>query len=82
MGKAFTNDQAVIDLIATMMPILWLYGTVDAVKAVGMGVLRGSGRPSITVYLFPFRISAYLRSVAISQNTHLSSVLCVSFGAL
>ncbi len=39
-----------MDLISSLMVIMWLYGTVDALKAVGMGVLRGSGRPSITVY--------------------------------
>eukprot|EP00026_Physarum_polycephalum_P005157 Phypoly_transcript_05186.p1 GENE.Phypoly_transcript_05186~~Phypoly_transcript_05186.p1 ORF type:complete len:586 (+),score=89.56 Phypoly_transcript_05186:190-1947(+) len=50
LGMAFTNDKAVVQLISSMMTVMWLYGLVDAIKAVGMAILRGSGRPKLTVY--------------------------------
>lgn len=50
LGKAFTEDQEVVKLISSVMYVMWLYGIVDAMKAVGMAVLRGSGRPKVTVY--------------------------------
>lgn len=50
LGMAFTEDKAVVKLISQMMLVMWLYGLVDAIKAVGMAILRGSGRPAVTVY--------------------------------
>lgn len=32
------------------MFVMWYYVIVDAMKAVGMAILRGSGRPKLTVY--------------------------------
>ena len=47
---AFTNDKPVVELISSMMYVMWLYGLMDSIKAVGMAILRGSGRPTLTVY--------------------------------
>jgi len=49
LGRWFTNDEEVIKLVSQMIWVMWIYGIVDAMKCVGMGVLRGSGRPQITV---------------------------------
>jgi Na+-driven multidrug efflux pump len=45
----FSSNPNVISLTAAAFPILWLYGTFDSTKAVGMAILRGCGRPTITV---------------------------------
>jgi MATE family multidrug resistance protein len=50
LGLAFTDDEAVVAMISSMMGVMWIYGLVDAIKAIGMAVLRGSGRPVLTVY--------------------------------
>jgi len=49
LGQIFTSDSRVIEMVAMMMPVMWLYGFVDSIKCIGMSVLRGSGRPFLTV---------------------------------
>jgi len=48
-GYLFTNDIDVITLTAQMIPILWAYNVFDTLKCIGIGEIRGIGRPLITV---------------------------------
>jgi len=50
LGRMFTTNEDVIRLTASMISILWLYGFLDALKCVGGALLRGCGRPAITLY--------------------------------
>lgn len=45
----FTSDGEVVAAAVYIFPIMWLYGFWDASKCVTTGILRGCGRPSITV---------------------------------
>jgi MATE family multidrug resistance protein len=46
----FSNNPNVVSLASAAFPIMWLYGTFDSTKAVGMAILRGCGRPTVTVW--------------------------------
>jgi MATE family multidrug resistance protein len=48
-GRLFSNDDNVVNLMSSMFPLLWLYGVIDVVKCFGMSLLRGTGRPQITL---------------------------------
>lgn len=48
-GRLFTADTEVIAYVTSMLPVMWAYGLFDAIKAIGMSVLRSCARPSITV---------------------------------
>jgi Na+-driven multidrug efflux pump len=45
----FTSDTEVVNKAVSSFWILWAYGSADSMKCVGMGILRGCGRPTITV---------------------------------
>jgi len=45
----FTSDTEVVNRAASAFWILWAYGLADSMKCVGMAILRGCGRPTITV---------------------------------
>eukprot|EP00455_Lapot_gusevi_P008615 TRINITY_DN13775_c0_g1_i5.p1 TRINITY_DN13775_c0_g1~~TRINITY_DN13775_c0_g1_i5.p1 ORF type:complete len:608 (+),score=67.66 TRINITY_DN13775_c0_g1_i5:112-1935(+) len=49
-GHIFTSDPKVLELLESTFPIMWLYAFWDATKCVSMGVLRGCGRPGLTVW--------------------------------
>ncbi|XP_010263570.1 PREDICTED: protein DETOXIFICATION 48-like [Nelumbo nucifera] len=46
-GRAFTTDQLIISLTATVMPVLGLCELGNCPQTTGCGVLRGSARPSL-----------------------------------
>jgi hypothetical protein len=48
--RIFSSDASVLDLASTTLPILYVYSFWDATKCCAMGILRGAGRPGITVY--------------------------------
>jgi MATE family multidrug resistance protein len=48
--KVFTTDQDVLSLAIKCFPIMWLYGFFDATKCLTMAILRGCGRPTVTVF--------------------------------
>jgi hypothetical protein len=48
--RVFSSDASVLDLASATLPILYLYSFWDATKCCAMGILRGAGRPGITVY--------------------------------
>eukprot|EP01113_Clastostelium_recurvatum_P035522 TRINITY_DN4965_c0_g1_i5.p1 TRINITY_DN4965_c0_g1~~TRINITY_DN4965_c0_g1_i5.p1 ORF type:complete len:609 (+),score=100.02 TRINITY_DN4965_c0_g1_i5:80-1906(+) len=50
LGKMYTDDEELIAMVAGMVWVMWIYGIVDSLKCVGMAVLRGAGRPTLTVY--------------------------------
>jgi hypothetical protein len=45
----FSSDPDVINAAYDQLPIMWLYGFWDATKAMTMMILRGTGRPQVTV---------------------------------
>lgn len=60
----FTNDQEVIDLVATAMPVCAILQLFDGICVIAHGLLRGVGRPEIggyasliTYYLFALPLS-------------------------
>eukprot|EP00455_Lapot_gusevi_P050730 TRINITY_DN7420_c0_g4_i2.p1 TRINITY_DN7420_c0_g4~~TRINITY_DN7420_c0_g4_i2.p1 ORF type:complete len:221 (-),score=18.58 TRINITY_DN7420_c0_g4_i2:167-829(-) len=50
-GQIFTSDEAVLSLLAEVMPVVWVYGLWDAVLCAGNGVLLGCGRSTLTLIL-------------------------------
>jgi MATE family multidrug resistance protein len=46
----FSTSAAVVDLAAAVFPVMYFYGLFDATKCVSMGILRGAGRPTATVF--------------------------------
>jgi MATE family multidrug resistance protein len=49
-GKVYTDDPKVLSLFSSSFYIMWVYTIVDVIKCVGISILRGCGRPEITVY--------------------------------
>lgn len=49
-GRIFSEDEGVISLVATLFFVMVLYTTADSIKCVGMGIMRGCGRPVPTVW--------------------------------
>jgi MATE family multidrug resistance protein len=49
-GEVFTQDTEVISLTYQLLPLMALYGLFDQLKCVGVSILRGQGRPHITVW--------------------------------
>jgi MATE family multidrug resistance protein len=81
-NSMFSEDAAVLQLLNSVFPVLFFYGVFDATKCVMMGVLRGAGRPSVTVwgntlacvlvgaplsYLFAFHVALGLRGLWIGM---------------
>ncbi|HEY4304778.1 MAG TPA: MATE family efflux transporter [Gemmatimonadaceae bacterium] len=67
LARAFTNDGAVIDVAAALIPIAGFFQVFDGGQAVGAGVLRGAGdttAPLVVMltgyWLLGVPISAYL----------------------
>jgi MATE family multidrug resistance protein len=51
LGKIFTDDEAVISMAYSMVPIFFLYFISDTLKTVGMTFLRSGGRPTVTAWV-------------------------------
>ncbi len=49
-ARLFSPQERVIDYVTSMLPVMWVYGLFDALKCVGMSVLRACARPMLTVY--------------------------------
>ncbi len=49
-GSLFTSDSRVLSIVESTIPILLLYGFADSVKCSLMAILRGCGRPILTVW--------------------------------
>lgn len=47
--KLFSNDLAVIQETASLFTMFFVYTVFDGLKAIGMALLRSTGRPTITV---------------------------------
>jgi MATE family multidrug resistance protein len=64
----FSSDIAVINLAEKTMWVMWLYTTCDALKAVGMSLLRSCGRALPTVFgnFFSCLIAGYPISWALA----------------
>jgi len=71
-GYLFTNDIDVITLTAQMIPILWVYNVFDSLKCIGVGEIRGIGRPIITVWgnLFSTIIVGYPVGLLLAFKFH------------
>lgn len=46
-GKAFTKDESVLALTAAVMPLVGICELGNCLQTIGVGVLRGSARPSV-----------------------------------
>ncbi|KAG2444376.1 hypothetical protein HXX76_001132 [Chlamydomonas incerta] len=55
-ARLYTEDGAIIDLVAQLMPVLALSNIADSVASVTSGVLRGSGRQELA---FKVNLGAY-----------------------
>ncbi|VVT52011.1 uncharacterized protein SAPINGB_P003287 [Magnusiomyces paraingens] len=51
VGKLFSSDKDVIDMVAYVMPVTALYQVNDCISAVTGGILRGQGRQKISGYI-------------------------------
>ena len=49
-GSVFTDDQAVREAVQATLWVMFFYFSFDSAKCALMAVLRGCGRPMITVY--------------------------------
>ena len=49
-GRVYTSDPTVLSLFSSSFYIMWLYTVLDVMKCVGISILRGCGRPEITVF--------------------------------
>ncbi|KAG2447110.1 hypothetical protein HYH02_007858 [Chlamydomonas schloesseri] len=55
-ARLYTEDGAIVDLVARLMPVLALSNIADSVASVTSGVLRGSGRQELA---FKVNLGAY-----------------------
>lgn len=49
IGSVFSEDKEVCALVATLMFVLWPYHVADLQKCICTSILRGCGRPKVTM---------------------------------
>jgi MATE family multidrug resistance protein len=51
LGKLFSSDQEVIDMVAQVLPLCAVFQVADGIASVGGGIIRGLGRQSVAAWI-------------------------------
>lgn len=51
LGKLFSSDEDVIDMVAHVLPLCAVFQVADGIASVGGGIIRGLGRQSVAAWI-------------------------------